>query len=264
VKVVLSMTKLIKGGSLEILKGFKDNSIDHTITSPPYNMNLRVSGDKYISRQIVKEISTKYDGYDDNLSMDQYYEFTRNILNELLRVTKQYVFYNVQFLTGNKKALFKIIGEFNDQIKEIIIWDKKHGQPAVGVGVMNSQYEIIIILTKDHHNSMRRNFVDANFDKGTLANLWSINKKRSPMKNHNATFPIELIEKIIINFTNKNEIILDPFMGTGTTGVVAINNSRDFIGIELLSKYYDFAENRINDIKRKCPIEDLLNNLTSK
>lgn len=241
--------KLVNGDAKKTLIKMKTDSINHTITSPPYNMNLRVRGGRYVSRQIVKEISSKYDGFDDNMQMDEYYKWTKDIMNELLRVTSGYIFYNIQFITGNKRALFKIIGEFSNYIKEIIIWDKKHGQPSIASGVLNSQYEIILVLTKNENDSMQRQFKKANFNRGTLSNVWHIGRGRSKMKGHGATFPKELIEKIIVNFTSEDDIILDPFLGTGVAGTTALKNNRRFYGIELVKKYFDFAEKEIQEVK---------------
>jgi site-specific DNA-methyltransferase (adenine-specific) len=231
---------------LEVLKELKDNSAKLTFTSPPYNMNLRIRNGKYCSRQIVKELTTKYQNYDDNLSMDDYYQFNKSIIDELLRVS-EYVFYNVQFLTGNKPALFKLIGEYHLYIKEFIIWDKKVGQPAIRDGVMNSQFEVILVLTKDTTNAMSRRFADANFERGTLSNLWSIGRGKKASDTHGAIFPEELAKQVILNFSNNNDTILDPFMGTGTTGVVSKSLGRNFIGIEIDSDYYQSAINRINN-----------------
>jgi site-specific DNA-methyltransferase (adenine-specific)/modification methylase len=138
---------LINGDCIKELKKMGDDSVDLVFTSPPYNMNLRIRNGKYCSRQIVKELTTKYANYPDNLPMDDYYKFNKNVIDELLRVSNL-VFYNVQFLTGNKPALFKLIGEYAEQIKEIIIWDKKVAQPAIGEGVMNSQFEVILVFFK--------------------------------------------------------------------------------------------------------------------
>ena len=189
---------LMFGDCLERMKEIPDNGADITFTSPPYNMNLRVRNGSYCSRQIVKEISTKYANFDDNLPMDEYFKFSKRIVNECLRIS-QLVFYNVQFLTGNKKALFRLIGEFEDQLKEIIVWDKVNGQPAIQSGVMNSQYEVILVF--DKNDSMTRQFKKANFNRGTLSNLWSIKRGRKIDKSHGAVFPIELAEKVINNFT---------------------------------------------------------------
>lgn len=236
---------LIHGNSLNELKKLEDNSVRLTFTSPPYNMNLRIRNGKYCSRQLVKELTTKYQNYDDNLSMEDYYQFNKKILDELLRIS-DHVFYNFQFLTGNKSALFKLIGDYHNQIKEFVIWDKKVGQPAIRDGVMNSQFEVILVLNKKRSNAMSRRFDDANFARGTLTNLWSIGKGKKSTNTHGAVFPTELAEKIITNFSKEGDVILDPFLGSGTTGVVAKQLNRNFIGIEIDKNYFDIAKGRID------------------
>ncbi len=241
--------------ALDYLSTCEDNKFSFSITSPPYNMNLRVRKDKYCSRQIVKEFSTKYDGFDDNLPMDEYFYFHKKILNELLRVTEGYVFYNVQIVTGNKPVIFKLMGEFNLNIKEMIIWDKINAQPAQQFGVMNSQFELILVLSKDVSNSMQRQFKNSNFERGTLSNVWSIkSKKNNKYKDtiHKAVFNDELIDKIIKNFYNKeyfNKPIFDPFSGIGTVGIHCKLNDIDFIGTELVENYANVANERIFETK---------------
>lgn len=133
--------KIIMGECLTALKTIKDISTDTTITSPPYNMNLRIHNGKYCSHQITKEFSIKYEGFDDNLPIDEYFGFHKKVINELIRVSKNHVFYNVQANTGNKRAVYKLMGEFNENIKEVIIWNKVAGQPAMAEGVLNSVFE---------------------------------------------------------------------------------------------------------------------------
>lgn len=239
------MIKLLNGDCLELLKTIPDNSINMVLTSPPYNMNLRIRNGKYCSRQIVKELTTKYANFDDNLPMDEYFEFNKNVIDECLRVS-DLVFYNVQFLTGNKPALFKLIGHFHDKLKEFIIWDKCNAQPAIGKGVMNSQFEVLLVFQNSKPES--RAFDNCNFDRGTLSNLWSIKRGKKLNKEHSAVFPDELAEKVISNFTQPGQIILDPFMGTGTTGAASKKLGRGFVGIEMDSDYFDFARERIESI----------------
>jgi len=236
---------LIFGDCLKELKKIPDNSIDCVITSPPYNMNLRIRNGKYCSRQVVKEISTKYEGYDDNLPMNEYFEFNKQVVSELLRVS-DLVFYNVQFLTGNKPALFKLLGEFSEKVKEFIVWDKINAEPAIGSGVLNSRFEAIIVFQNSAPES--RKFETAQFGRGTLQNVWQIKRGKKIDGSHGAVFPLDLAEMIITNFTNADATILDPFMGTGTTGLAAKNLGRNFIGIEMLQKYYDIAQKRIGVI----------------
>ena len=83
-------------------------------------MNLRIRNGQYCSRQIVKEFSTKYEEFDDNLPIDEFYNFHSKVIKELLRVS-ELIFYNIQIVTGSKRAFFKIIGEYSDFLKDIII-----------------------------------------------------------------------------------------------------------------------------------------------
>lgn len=242
----MSKVQLIQGDCLEQMKDIPDNSVDIVCTSPPYNMNLRIRNGKYCSRQIVKEISTKYQSFDDNLSMEDYFEFNKNVLTECLRVS-DLVFYNVQFLTGNKPALFRLMGEFHTKMKEFIVWDKINAQPAIGNGVMNSQFEVILVLQNSKPES--RAFESSQFARGTLSNLWNIKRGKKAHPSHGATFPVELPKKIIGNFCIENGTVLDPFMGTGTTGMAAKELGRSFVGIEMDEEYFKIAEERINAAK---------------
>lgn len=239
------MINLMLGDCLVKLKEIPDNSVDCVVTSPPYNMNLRIRNGRYCSRQIVKELSTKYEGYDDNLTMNEYFEFNKNVLTELLRIS-DLVFYNVQFLTGNKPALFRLLGEFHKKVKEFVVWDKVNAEPAIGEGVLNSRFEAIIVFQNSAPES--RKFETAQFDRGTLQNVWQIKRGKKIYGSHGAVFPLELAELIIANFTKNDATVLDPFLGTGTTGLAAKNLGRNFIGIELLQKYYDIAQRRIGGV----------------
>ena len=238
---------------MEIMSRYEDNYFDLAVTSPPYNMNLRVNskGDGYCSRQIVKELSTKYKNYSDNLPMEDYYSFLYKTMMELVRVSKL-TFFNMQMITGNKPAFFKVLGDMHKYIKECIIWDKGAAQPAIGKGVLNSQYEFIIVLSSD---AITRSFEDAIFDRGTLSNLWQINKKPSKNKNHSASYPIELSDKILNLFCKKGAKVIDPFLGTGTSAISAhYAKMGEFVGCELDPDYYEASIERIYNETRQLEL----------
>jgi len=232
------------GDCLDLMKQIPDKSIDLVITSPPYNMNLRIRKGKYCSRQIVKELTTKYTNYADNLSMDDYFDFNKKIIKDCLRVS-DLVFYNIQILTGNKPALFKIMGYFADQIKEIIVWDKINSQPAIKQGVLNSQFELILVFSEN--DAMTRVFKNCNFKRGCLSNVFKIKRGKKIHKDHGAVFPEDLPNLILSNFSSDGSSILDPMMGVGTTGVACKNLNRNFIGIEKDENYFNIAKKRILD-----------------
>lgn len=229
---------------LVTMSNMADNSVDCVITSPPYNMNLRIRNGKYCSRQIVKEISTKYDGYSDNLPIEDFYRWQKSVISELLRISPL-VFYNIAIVTGSKRAFFRLIGDFADELKDIFIWDKKHGQPSMQERVVNRQSELILAFGRD---GISREFKTARFQRGTMSDILQIGRGRKKMKNHGACFPDSLVSVLLENFTKKGDIIYDPFMGSGTTGFVCAQMGRVFIGSEINHKYCQYAQDRINGL----------------
>jgi site-specific DNA-methyltransferase (adenine-specific)/modification methylase len=241
----IELNKVYNESCLETLKKMKDGSVNAVITSPPYNMNLRIRNGKYCSRQIVKELSTKYSNFDDNLPIEEYYELHLNILKELLRVSDM-VFYNIQIVTGSKRAIFKIIGELSDYLKDIVIWDKGHGQPAMAERVMNRRTELVLIF--DKNNAISRQFDKCNFKRGTLDDLWLIKRGKKVSSEHGAVFPEELVSTILDNFTNEGDVIYDPFMGTGSTAVVCKKLKRKYIGSEISKEYMKVINERLKGV----------------
>ena len=241
--------QLYKGDCLEVMDklivmGVK---VDCIITSPPYNMNLRIMNGKYVSRcnnsNHIIEFSNKYDNYSDDLPMNEYFNFQDEFIDKALQIT-DLMFYNIQMITGNKVALLQLIGKYAEKIKEIIIWNKGYGQPAMQNGVLNSQYEFIIVF--QNSKPYNRSFDNALFARGTETNVWDVKRERN--LKHKASFPVVLIERIIKDFIPENNTILDPFMGSGTTGVACVITNRNFIGIEQDDKYFEIAKNRINEV----------------
>jgi site-specific DNA-methyltransferase (adenine-specific) len=237
------LNKIYNEDCLETLSKIPDDYIDLVITPPPYNMNLRIRNGEYTSRQIVKEFSSKYHGFDDNLPIDDFYKHHSQIIKELLR-TSNLIFYVIQIVTGSKRAFFKIIGDFNENLKDIIIWDKGVAQPAMQKQVLNRQSEIILVFEKDYPIS--RQFRTAPFERGKLNDVWNISRGKKLNKDHGAVFPEELVEKIITNFSNKKDVVYDPFLGTGTTAFVAKKLGRNYLGSELLESYFNFAQERLD------------------
>lgn len=189
---------------------------------------------------------TKIDAVISFLPIEEYFEHHLSVLKELLRVSKV-VFYNIQIVTGSKRPIFKIMGELNEFLKDIVIWDKGHGQPAMAERVLNRRTELILIFDKE--NAISRQFENANFKRGTLDDIWMIKRGKKISAEHGAVFPEELVYTILNNFSNEGDIVYDPFMGAGTTAVVAAKMKRKYIGSELSEEYIKVAENRIKATK---------------
>ncbi len=235
---------------MEVINRMEDDSIGITITSPPYNMNLRLKNGKYCSRQIVKEISNKYKNFSDNLSIDDFYSFHTEILSNLIRVSRL-VFYNIGIVTGSKRAFFKMIGHFNEDLKDIVVWDKVRSAPAINPGVLTRRTELILVFSKD---AIARTFSPCNFDRGTETDLWKIEPDRRDLEINQARFPLGLPLKIISLFGQKNDVIFDPFLGTGTTGIAAVKMGYDFIGSELDKETFDYAKKSIQEERNQLKL----------
>jgi len=247
-KELVEINKIYNEKCLDTMRRMPDNFVDLTVTSPPYNMKLKIAKGKYqhilnSSPWAADDARTKYSGgFEDSFPIEEFYKIHSEIIAELLRVSKM-IFYNISIVAGSKRAFFKIIGEYSDFVKEIIIWDKGHGEPAISPGVLNRQSELIIVF--DNSTAINRTFYKCNFDRGTLSDVWKIGRGKKISKDHGAVFPEKLVQKIIENFSDEGDLIYDPFMGTGTTGNVASLYKRNYIGSEISKNYCKVAEERI-------------------
>ena len=244
----MSIDTIYNMDCLEGMRQMEDNSVDAVITSPPYNFGLRIHSGKYTKWTKGETFgytglpANRYDNrVNDAMSMDDYFNWQCQCIDEMLRVSKGPVFYNIMMITGNKVALMKMMGHYAERIRDILIWDKKSSEPAMHSGVLNCEYEFIIAL--DKRDCKGRQFRTANFERGTMANVIRIGKNRE--NDHRAAFPLLLPQTLIHYFTNEGDIIADPFMGSATTAIAAIKEKRHFIGTELNKEYFDKAVRRI-------------------
>lgn len=226
----MEANKIYLEDCLDTLSKMDNLSIDYCITSPPYNISNDSLG--------------KYKEYKDNMKEDDYFENQRKVISEMLRVTKNHIFYNIQMVSGNKFALHRLIGHFHKNIKEVLIW-QKHGQPAISEKVFNSAFEYIIVFSNNKPD--KRYFEDANFERGTQPNIFKI---LNPHSNkyadlHKAVFPLDLPRYFMLNFGKDDDIWYDPYMGTGTTAVGALLEKKRYIGSEIFQQYKDLAEKRL-------------------
>jgi site-specific DNA-methyltransferase (adenine-specific)/modification methylase len=219
-----------------------DKFVDLVVTSPPYNMRTRIRNGKYTTREKSEHFSKKYKHFGDDMPIDDFYLFHSEVLRELLRVSK-IVCYNFQIVTGSKEAFFKIIGDFNRDIKDIIIWDKGSGQPAMHGMVLNSCYEMILILEDDKRAG--RVIQNAKFKRGEMNNILRIGRGKKVVDSHSAVFPQKLVYELINAFSREGDLVYDPFMGSGTTALVASRMNRRYIGSEISEEYFKISNDRI-------------------
>lgn len=232
------------GDCLEVMSELQDGLCGLTVTSPPYNMRTRIRNGEYTTREQTAHFCKKYAHFGDDLPIDAYYEFHKNALREMMRVSGT-VFWNIQIVTGSKEAVFRIIGDFAKSIKDVIVWDKGHGQPAMHKSVINRATELFLVFEKDA--SSGRAFSKSFFERGEMPDIWRMGGGEN-RNGHGATFPKKLAQKAILGWSSLDDVILDPFMGTGTTLIAARDSSRRAIGIEISEEYCEMSAKRLSQM----------------
>lgn len=236
------LNKIINADCMEVLKKLPNNSIDLVVTSPPYNLKNSTGngmkdgrGGKWSNAALIQG----YENYDDCMPADKYAKWQHEVLLELLRVIKDdgAIFYNHKWRVQAGLLQDRRDIVYDVPLRQIIIWKRKGGI-NFNPGYFLPTYEVIYLIAK-------KNFKLAPHCNG-YGDVWDIKQEQKNW--HPAPFPVELIYRIISSTTAK--IILDPFMGSGTTAVVATGLGRDFIGIEKSSIYCKKAEERLEKNKR--------------
>lgn len=234
----------IVGDCIEVMKQMPAESIDLIVTSPPYNLRNSTGngmkdgrGGKWSNAALMQG----YEDHHDNMPHDEYVKWQRACLKQMMRVLKEdgAIFYNHKWRVqaGLLQDRQDIVKGF--PVRQIIIWRRKGGI-NFNRGYFLPTYEVIYLIAKPKFKLAAK----AN----AVGDIWEFNQE---MKNlHPAPFPVKLIERIV--GSTEAQIVLDPFMGSGTTAIAAINLDRSYIGIDISKKYCDLADERIhNHIKQE-------------
>ncbi len=210
-------------------------------TSPPYNM-----------------ASGMYENYEDNLKSEEYIKFNINVINNIKQFLKGFVFWNISYNKNTRwefiEIIYRIIKETGLRFLELIVWDKGHALPITSKEGLTRQYEDILLVGDEESISRDlelyfcgRNDKRAYFNKSNqrgITNYWRIGTNKTQLKNHLACFPVALPKKGIELMTNREDIILDPFGGSGSTLIACEQLNRKCYMMELDPKYCDVTINR--------------------
>lgn len=234
---ILGKHRLMCGSSTDIdyvTKLMNGEKADIVFTSPPYNVGKTPNGN-----------DNKYIGYQDNQTNQDYLELLVDFTNNGLMFA-DYVFCNVQSVSGNKLALIDYLYKMKEVFADTMIWDKETAEPAMARRVMNSRFEYIYIFSKEANRAVgKKDF------RGTVPNIFSLNSRAGKefAKIHKATFRVELPEYFIETFCESS--IIDLFGGTGTTMIAAERKGVKSYLMELDPKYCDVIIKRWQDFTGK-------------
>lgn len=230
--------KFIVGDCIEVMKEIPDGAIDLIVTSPPYNLKNSTGNGMKDGRGGKWENAALKNGYshhNDQMPHDEYVAWQKQCLEQMLRLIPENgaIFYNHKWRV--QKGLLQdrqdIVGDF--PVRQIIIW-KRNGGINFNKGYFLPTYEVIYMIAKKKFKLVK----GAN----SYGDVWEFGQE---LKNsHPAPFPVDLIERIVSS--TDADLILDPFMGSGTTALAAKNHNRKFIGIDISPEYCKMAEERLS------------------
>lgn len=226
------------GDSVEVMNALPAASVDLCVTSPPYNLKNSTgngmkngSGGKWPKAELING----YESHSDDMPHDKYVEWQRKCLKAMIRLLKPTgaIFYNHKWRVqgGVLQDRHDIVADF--PVRQIIIWHRAGGI-NFNSGYFLPTYEVIYLICNEGFK------LAPGANKQT--DVWKIPQESS--NPHPAPFPVELAQRCIAS-TNA-EIILDPFMGSGSTAIAAEALNRKWIGIDISKDYCKLAKRRIN------------------
>ena len=240
-KMITQTEHLILGDCLYNMKNIESNSIDCIVTSPPYNKKGLSGGKKNIGNQIWKKFNIDYSSYNDDLTEEEYYSWMVEILNEMMRIIKPTgsIFFNHKPRRHKNKVYLPtdFISKSDLSLYQLIIWNRL-SSPNVRKDLLLPCTEHIYWLVKAKPKTFKENL-----DSKYHTEVWTINPDKG--SEHPAPFPEKLVENCIHLTTMENDIVLDPFLGSGTTALVSKRLKRNFIGMELDPKYLEITKERL-------------------
>jgi len=235
------LNKIVCGDAVGIMKRIPDESVDLIITSPPYNLKNSTGNGMKDGRGGKWQNAALKNGYshhNDCMPHPQYVKWQRDCLEEMMRIIPENgaIFYNHKWRVQDSllQDRHDIVNGF--PVRQVIIWRRKGGL-NFNPGYFLPTYEVIYLIAKPKFKLSPK--ANAHGD------VWDITQEMN--NEHPAAFPIKLIDRIVSSTNAKT--ILDPFMGSGTTAISAMNFGRNFIGIDLSPDYCKMAEERINKYK---------------
>ena len=245
-KIVNNYTdvNLICDDVLAGLKTLDDNSVDLTVTSPPYNVGIA------------------YDSHDDNMATEKFWEWLKCVWSEVYRVTKPNgrICVDGPITASNKFWIldcYETMKSCGWQFMTAITWSKTNITARTAWGsyaspsspYCNNPEELIVVASKgDRTNPAdgREPIITPKEFVNYTTGMWTdIHPESATRLGHPAPFPVELPKRCIKLFTYRGGIVLDPFNGSGSTGVAAMQCGCKYIGIDISQDYIDLSRKRI-------------------
>lgn len=221
------MNKLMQGDCLERMREIPDGSVDMVLTDPPYGMDYQSN------RRVVKD---KFDKIENDRNIDWLSESLQECYRTMKDNSAIYCFCSWHKIDVFKQEIEKLF-----KIKNVIVWVKNNHGSGDLKGAYAPKYEFVIYAHKGR----------SLFREKRIPDVMEYPKIHSSKLQHPTEKNTDMLELFIKNNSDAGSKILDPFMGSGSTGVACVNTNRSFIGIELDHDYFNIALERIESAEKE-------------
>lgn len=235
---MLETNKVYLGDCLEVMKSIDNESIDLIVTDPPYLINYKTNHRKNKNDRFCKPIAN-----------DENEQLIKDVIKQCYRVLKNNSAMYM-FCSFDKVDVFKQELEKYFNIKNLIVWVKNNWTAGDLEAQYGKQYELIFYVNKGRKAINGKRITDV---WSALTNK-ALNRVVGMDQIHQNEKPLELIKIAIEKSSNEGDIVLDPFMGSGTTCLASKELNRQYIGIEIDKEFYNMAKDKINYIKKNGQI----------
>lgn len=248
--------KIFLGDNIEVMKSLPDKSFDFCFADPPYYLQIQPN------KKLYRVEGTEFDGCQDDWdkfdSMEQYKQFTIKWLTEIRRLLKDDG--TICVISGMQSIyeIGSILRDLGFWIINDIIWKKSNPTPNFGGTRLNNSHETILWASKSKKSKFTFNYKTGKHLNGNkqMGSIWEFpvcsGKERlkdgSGNKLHTTQKPEALLYRMLVLFTKKNDLVIDPFGGTMTTAAVAKLTGRNYTMIEREKKYFDYGVKRVKSV----------------
>ena len=235
----MEINKIYKSDCLDFLRSIDDNSVNVIVTSPPYNKGYWSRNRNMNNGFHTKSRRIEYTDFDDCMNPEDYIKWQKDVLSECIRILKDdgSIFYNHIDILREHQTIHPLF-VYDFPVKQIIVWNRQN-TPKLDKSYFLPITEYIFWIQKTKTSRVKYDRNKAIFK----TNIWDISYDRENA--HPAPFPLSLALNCITPCVDEGDLVLDPFMGSGTTALAAVKNKCNYIGCDTSDEYISYAEKRI-------------------
>ncbi|MBP7496548.1 MAG: site-specific DNA-methyltransferase [Bacteroidales bacterium] len=230
--------QLFNDDCIKVLKTLPEKSIDLIFADPPYNL----SGEGFLTTKNGKVAKLNKGNWD---IIEDIHKFNEAWIRECVRVLSDTGTIWISGTLHNHPSVGVVLKKLGLWIINDVIWFKRNATPLLSSNRLAPSTELIWVASKTKKYFFNYDLAKQINGGKQMKNLWEINAEKHKTK-HPTEKPESLLKRIILLGSNEGQTVLDPFTGSGTTGIVAKKLNRNFIGIEISKEYFDIATQRIN------------------